>query len=265
MRLVALWFAIVAPVAAAQPVVLLDQIGETGQHLVSGGFVSGYFHHFSTPPVSWGNRATIDDIILTERTRITSIEVALAALPGTSINWNAVPQWRVEIYSNPQIALNNNLTGDSLHLVVPAPTSLTVPFTSVTFGGNPMALVRMDVDVTLDPGMYWPTIIPFNSTTNGYGTAIGSSVGNSFAVWQVLPGNTAVPINQPGMGLRVHGEVAAECYPDCTADETLTIADFGCFQTKFVAADPYADCNTDGAHTIADFGCFQTEFVTGCP
>ncbi len=55
------------------------------------------------------------------------------------------------------------------------------------------------------------------------------------------------------------------CYPDCTADGALTVADFGCFQTKFVAADPYADCNADGALTVADFGCFQTTFVTGCP
>ena len=55
------------------------------------------------------------------------------------------------------------------------------------------------------------------------------------------------------------------CYPDCNADGALTVADFGCFQTKFVAGDPYADCNQDGALTVADFGCFQTRFVAGCP
>ncbi len=60
------------------------------------------------------------------------------------------------------------------------------------------------------------------------------------------------------------------CYANCTADLTpggqpnLTIADFGCFQTKFVQGDPYADCNADGLQTIADFGCFQTQFVSGC-
>ena len=36
-------------------------------------------------------------------------------------------------------------------------------------------------------------------------------------------------------------------------------------ETKFVAGDPYADCNADGALTVADFGCFQTKFVVGCP
>ncbi len=55
------------------------------------------------------------------------------------------------------------------------------------------------------------------------------------------------------------------CYPDCNGAGGLTIADFGCFQTKFVAGDPYADCNGVGGLTIADFGCFQTKFVAGCP
>ncbi len=57
----------------------------------------------------------------------------------------------------------------------------------------------------------------------------------------------------------------AVCYPDCTADGALTVADFGCFQTKFAAGDPYADCNADGQLAVADFGCFQTAFVLGCP
>ncbi len=57
----------------------------------------------------------------------------------------------------------------------------------------------------------------------------------------------------------------AGCYPDCDGSTTLTVADFACFQTKFVAGDPYADCNGAGGLTIADFGCFQTEFVAGCP
>ena len=55
------------------------------------------------------------------------------------------------------------------------------------------------------------------------------------------------------------------CYPDCNGSGTLNVADFGCFQTKFVAGDPYADCNADGSLTVADFGCFQTRFVAGCP
>ena len=59
--------------------------------------------------------------------------------------------------------------------------------------------------------------------------------------------------------------IADSCYPDCNGDGALTVADFGCFQTRFVAGDPYADCNGDGVRTVADFGCFQTRFVQGCP
>jgi CotH kinase protein len=71
----------------------------------------------------------------------------------------------------------------------------------------------------------------------------------------------------PEVIAQIEGFVAcpAPCYADCNADGSLTVADFGCFQTRFVAADPYADCNADGSLTVADFGCFQTQFVAGCP
>ncbi len=55
------------------------------------------------------------------------------------------------------------------------------------------------------------------------------------------------------------------CYPDCNLDDYLTVADFGCFQTRFVAGNLYADCTGDGLLTVADFGCFQSAFVAGCP
>ena len=60
---------------------------------------------------------------------------------------------------------------------------------------------------------------------------------------------------------------AIACYAncDCSDEPVLTVADFGCFQTKFVSGDPYADCNDDRMLTVADFGCFQSRFVSGCP
>jgi hypothetical protein len=66
--------------------------------------------------------------------------------------------------------------------------------------------------------------------------------------------------SDPGVGATV-----TSCYPDCDGSGTLTVADFGCFQTRFVLQDPYADCNGAGGFTVADFGCFQTAFVAGCP
>ncbi|MFM9997156.1 MAG: hypothetical protein ACKVU4_15310 [Phycisphaerales bacterium] len=55
------------------------------------------------------------------------------------------------------------------------------------------------------------------------------------------------------------------CEPDCNNSGSLTIADFGCFQSQYVLGDPYADCNASGTLTIADFGCFQGTYVLGCP
>ena len=82
----------------------------------------------------------------------------------------------------------------------------------------------------------------------------------------VQDGNPETPGIDVDYGLAVVGGVAASgCYADCNGDGVLTVADFGCFQTKFVAADPYADCNGDGSRTVADFGCFQTKFVAADP
>ncbi|MFM9995798.1 MAG: hypothetical protein ACKVU4_08360 [Phycisphaerales bacterium] len=55
------------------------------------------------------------------------------------------------------------------------------------------------------------------------------------------------------------------CYPDCNGSGTLTVADFGCFQGKYVLGDLYADCNASGTLSVADFGCFQGKYVLGCP
>ncbi len=55
------------------------------------------------------------------------------------------------------------------------------------------------------------------------------------------------------------------CYPDCNESGGLSVADFTCFQAKFVAKDPYADCDLNGFLSVADFTCFQGAFVAGCP
>ncbi len=105
-------------------------------------------------------------------------------------------------------------------------------------------------------------------TWNSYDGGGGVSTGGGFT----LTGT----IGQPDAGSMVGGTLQVlggfwgsggppACYPDCNGVGGLTIADFGCFQTKFVAGDPYADCNGVGGLTIADFACFQTKFVAGCP
>ncbi len=50
------------------------------------------------------------------------------------------------------------------------------------------------------------------------------------------------------------------CYDDCNCDGQVSIADFICFQNRWLLGDPYADCNGSGTHTISDFICFQSCF-----
>jgi hypothetical protein len=85
------------------------------------------------------------------------------------------------------------------------------------------------------------------------------------AFWYAMPAAGLVGRNGDYIGIDTLSYVPVGCYPDCNGDGALTVADFGCFQTRFVAGDPYADCNGDGVRTVADFGCFQTRFVAGCP
>ena len=84
-------------------------------------------------------------------------------------------------------------------------------------------------------------------------------------VFAVHAGDYRAEVSDPCVTVTSLVATLTVCYPDCNADGALTVADFGCFQTKFVLGDPYADCNADGAHTVSDFGCFQTKFVLGCP
>ncbi|MFM9996650.1 MAG: hypothetical protein ACKVU4_12730 [Phycisphaerales bacterium] len=80
-------------------------------------------------------------------------------------------------------------------------------------------------------------------------------------------------MNQPTLCPTVFGvmmefwakQTVTVCYPDCNLSGSLTVADFGCFQGKYVLGDPYADCNASGTLTVADFGCYQGKYVLGCP
>jgi len=88
---------------------------------------------------------------------------------------------------------------------------------------------------------------------------------NSYAAGSLLAGQGGWQLWDGGAGASMNATItSAGCYPDCNLDGVLTVADFGCFQTKFVGGDMYADCNASGTLTVADFGCFQTTFVGGC-
>ncbi len=86
-----------------------------------------------------------------------------------------------------------------------------------------------------------------------------------FSTAGAMPGGNPRGWQVDGIQIRRSLTTCETCYADCTGNGVLTVADFGCFQTRFVAGDPYADCNEDGVLTVADFGCFQTTFVAACP
>jgi hypothetical protein len=118
---------------------------------------------------------------------------------------------------------------------------------------------------TTAAGQMGPNLdLSWSTIDGGGGTSSGGTFTLTGTIGQPDAGAMAGGVFQIAGGF-LGGGGPPPCYPDCNASGTLNIADFGCFQTKFVAGDPYADCNGVGGLTIADFGCFQTKFVTGCP
>ncbi len=98
--------------------------------------------------------------------------------------------------------------------------------------------------------------------------AVLAGSGYNFAGWTLrrATGISAKGKAIAGIGINPLGQTEgwvayASCYHDCNGDLQKSVADFACFQTKFVAGHPYADCDDSGGLTVADFGCFQTAFV----
>ncbi|MFM9995064.1 MAG: hypothetical protein ACKVU4_04600 [Phycisphaerales bacterium] len=134
--------------------------------------------------------------------------------------------------------LDNGFAGDTYHAQAQGPINLyTLNLGDFGFG----ALTGDEL----------PDDLPFALFDNKRFTIRGD-VGPTF--WEA--GGTVVDFSRT---------VISSCYPDCNDSGNLTVADFGCFQGKYVLGDMYADCNASGTLTVADFGCFQGAYVLGCP
>ncbi len=192
------------------------------------------------------------------------ITVAGQPIAISAFDVNAIPAGSpvaFEVYTTPGTYAGNETnpgvwtlraigSGTSAGLDLPTPITLASGFTLPAGSQSGVAVVLLGV---------------FQARTNGN----GSNQHYSNADLSLDLGTSS---NQAFVGLvfspRVWNGVihyAALCYPDCNADGSLTVADFGCFQARFVLGDLYADCNEDAQLTVADFGCFQTKFVAGCP
>ncbi|MCC6661096.1 MAG: NF038122 family metalloprotease [Phycisphaerales bacterium] len=102
--------------------------------------------------------------------------------------------------------------------------------------------------------VYRATGLTTGSHTVPYGTVEPETIYS----WMVTA------INEFGFASSDGRSFTTTCYADCDADGVLTLADYGCYQTRFATGDPYADCNGDTMLNLADFGCFQTAYGQGC-
>ncbi len=133
------------------------------------------------------------------------------------------------------------------------------------FGGQERHLWIGLNDAVVEGQFVWSSGQPLGYSNWGPGQPANPGPSEDYVE---LSGSTGVWTDTTDLpsGILVHAavEMVAQCYADCDLNQQLTIADFGCFQTRFVADDPYADCNGVNGLTIADFGCFLTRFVAGC-
>ena len=81
---------------------------------------------------------------------------------------------------------------------------------------------------------------------------MGATYGLSLGVW-----DEDGPGPNPG-GLYVGGD-----FRQAGSVSAWHIARWGCPLPPGGAC--YPDCNADGTRNLADFGCFQTKFALGCP
>jgi hypothetical protein len=133
--------------------------------------------------------------------------------------------------------------------------------------------VRANLAVSLGAGTYWVEWSTVGGASGPWAPNVtieglqGKPGANALqwtgAAWVAVMENSGLGPAQD-MVFLVDGDVAGGCYPDCDGANGLTVADFSCFQTKFVQGDPYADCDGANGLTVADFSCFQTKFVQGC-
>ncbi|MFM9996107.1 MAG: FG-GAP repeat domain-containing protein [Phycisphaerales bacterium] len=210
-------------------------------------------------------------------------------VPGTSSPYMVAseridpgPTWDLFVIQDPQDQIKK-ATVNGPNSISWTSGNLTSPRTNGFGGSSHYADIDNDGDVDLGVG---PIDVDIENCGTGGNFALLRNDGNgnftdpysSNQNINIQPHDFVfVDINNDGcldifMGLCTGWKVfirqscpAPPCYADCNTSGSLTVADFGCFQGKFVLGDPYADCNGSGSLTVGDFGCFQGKYVLGCP
>jgi hypothetical protein len=254
----------------------MKNCGTIGLAAVAGLAHVAAAQHVATYQVRFGNNASVVTLVPGQSTTVSvrvSIEPGIGApvttgpLSGTVIGIN-------DGAFNLSADAPAGVTGAWSNRVLQSPYNWLVPINT-----TPGTVVGLGVN-----GVYWgmgflfsPSHpVPTNTVTIWTGT-FTASPSSGFGVLHLSPdallptgvnatdGTPNIPFAAYYDAVGVPGTINVMCYPDCDLSGILTIADFACFQTRFVAGDLYADCNGTGTLNIADFGCFQTQFTAGCP
>ena len=192
------------------------------------------------------------------------IRVAIPGVPGHTGAWQA----RVLVVSTNSTTVIPKLTCTNTHFQAQM----------IPVGSGPLWLVEFPRGVNLLAMAALYDALPevLGAGVNVFG-GIGCTVFDTWS-YETLPDGTwkwrilhTYPCGFGGMGCcyqRWTVDISAAgvvcILPDCNNDGVLTVADFGCFQTRFVMNHPWADCDGNGVLTVADFGCYQKKFVAGC-
>ncbi|MFM9996466.1 MAG: hypothetical protein ACKVU4_11780 [Phycisphaerales bacterium] len=163
-------------------------------------------------------------------------------------------------------AVTNRITSATTFTSIYRPLEATVATECI----RRVQRIQCSLATTLTAGTYW---ISINGGPAGFMPPVtilganqkpGSNARQFNGAWVDLLDNGLAATIQD-IPFLVLGTKGGNCYADCNLSGTLTVADFGCFQGKYVLGDMYADCNASGTLTVADFGCFQGKYVLGCP
>jgi hypothetical protein len=125
----------------------------------------------------------------------------------------------------------------------------------------PVNTASVNILLSTDGGNTFPTVLASATPNDGSEPIVLPNVNATLARVRVEAVNN-IYFDVSDVNFRI---VPVACYADCNGDGTLTLSDFGCFQTKFALNDPSCDCNGDLQLNLSDFGCFQTKFALGCP